>query len=121
MHDKIGIGFLVATVLNVVVDSVGIERQCGKSKKQYRIGDNAALPDCVLRRRHTPRLPGGSGCVTKHEIANLDDGVLVVLGNAVFRGDKTEISGAPPLPLDAGDGDCLACRPAKNQIALERE
>ena len=121
VDDEIGIGFLVSAVLNVVVNPVGIERECGKTEQQHRIGNNAALPNCVPWRRHPPRPPGGSGYVSKNEVANLDDGIPVVLGNAVFSGDKTEVSGAPHLPLDAGDGDCLACRPAKHQVALERE
>ncbi len=121
MDDEIGISFLVAAILDVVVNPMAIESECGKAEQQHRVGDNAALPGCILRGRHTPRLPGGSGRVTKHEIANLDDGVLVILDNAVFRGDKAQVSGSPLLPLDAGDGDGLACRPAENQIALERE
>lgn len=119
MHDEIGIGFLVAAVFDVVVNSMSIERERGKAEQQHRVGDNAALPDCFLRRRHTPCLPGGSGRITKHEVANLDDGVLVILGDTVFRGDKAQVSGPPLLPLDSGDGNRLACRLVKNQIALE--
>lgn len=121
VHDEIGIIFLVAAILDVVVNPMSIERERGKSEQQHRVGDNTALPGRFLRRRHTPCLPGGSGFVAEHEVANLNDGVLVVLGDTVFRRDKAQVSGPPLLPLHPGDGDRLTSRSAKNQIALEGE